>query len=155
VGGSEFEPLPQPDSGDTGLDRPQPAPEDEPAQSARIVETSPAPAPAPTAPAQAPGTAAARGAPTGDTPPVVVSSPPPVYPRAALRRRESGDVLLRVHVGADGVPQAVDLVSGSGSRYLDRAASDAVRTWRFRPAMRAGQPVSGQVQVPISFNPGR
>jgi protein TonB len=155
VGGSEFEPLPQPDSGEAGLDRPQPAPEDEPAQSARIVETSPAPAPAPTAPAQAPGTATARSAPTGDTPPVVVSSPPPVYPRAALRRRESGDVLLRVHVGADGVPHAVDLVSGSGSRYLDRAASDAVRKWRFRPAMRAGQPVSGQVQVPISFNAGR
>ncbi|MGN7725358.1 energy transducer TonB [Luteimonas sp. 22616] len=157
VEGSEFEPLPQPDSGDAGLDQPQPAPQDDATQSARIVETSPAPGPAPTptAPAQAPAATAAGGATTGDTPPMVISSPPPVYPRAALRRRESGDVLLRVHVGADGVPHAVDLIRGSGSRYLDRAASDAVRKWRFRPAMRAGQPVSGQVQVPISFNPGR
>lgn len=62
-------------------------------------------------------------------------------------------MLLRVHVGADGVPYAVDLVSGSGSRHLDRAATDAVRKWRFRPAMRDGRPVSGAVQVPISFNP--
>lgn len=152
VSGSEFEPLPQPDSGDAGLEQAPPAPGDEAAQSARIVETAPAPQPA--AAAQPPVATAPADPAVADTAPVAISSPPPVYPRAALRRRESGDVLLRVHVGANGVPQAVDLVRGSGSRYLDRAASDAVRKWRFRPAMRAGQPVSGQVQVPISFNPG-
>ncbi|MDN5781769.1 MAG: energy transducer TonB, partial [Luteimonas sp.] len=135
---------------------PQPASDDGTGQSARIVETTPAPRPEPqpAAPSQPPAGAAASDAGRADTPPVPVSSPPPTYPRAALRRRESGTVLLRVHVGPDGMPQAVDLVRGSGSRYLDRAASDAVRKWRFRPAMRAGQPVSGQVQVPISFNPG-
>jgi protein TonB len=153
VGGNVFEPLPQPDSGDAGLEQAPPPPEDEAAQSARIIETAPRPEPA--SPAPPPVATAPTGMATADTPPVVMSSPPPTYPRAALRRRESGDVLLRVHVGVDGVPYAVDLVRGSGSRYLDRAASDAVRKWRFRPAMRAGQPVSGQVQVPISFNPGR
>ena len=155
VAGSEFEPLPQPDSGDAGLGQPQPAPEADETPSARILETSPTPRPAPVAPAPPSAPAAPTGSGVGDTPPVIVSSPPPTYPRAAMRRRESGDVLLRVHVGMDGVPYAVDLVRGSGSRYLDRAASDAVRKWRFRPAMRAGQPVSGQVQVPISFEPGR
>jgi len=156
VSGAEFEPLPQPDSGDAGLEQPQPAADDEAGQSARIVETAPAPRPEPQPEATPQPTAAtaANGATGTDIPPVLISSPPPTYPRAALRRRESGTALLRVHVGPDGVPQSVDLVRGSGSRYLDRAASDAVRKWRFRPAMRAGQPVSGQVQVPISFNPG-
>jgi protein TonB len=60
--------------------------------------------------------------------------------------------VLRVHVGADGVPYAVDVVDSSRSRLLDRAAADAVKRWRFRPAQRDGQAVSGQVQVPISFN---
>ena len=157
VVGSEFEPLPQPDGGDTGIAQPQPAPDADAdaTPSARILETAPAPRPAPAAPAPPSASVSPPGAGVGDTPPVAVSSPPPAYPRAAMRRRESGEVLLRVHVGADGVPYAVDLVRGSGSRYLDRAASDAVRKWRFRPAMRAGQPVSGQVQVPISFEPGR
>lgn len=157
VAGSEFEPLPQPDGGDTGIAQPQPArdADADATTSARIVETTPAPRPAPVAPAPPSASVSSTGAGVGDTPPVVVSSPPPAYPRAAMRRRESGEVLLRVHVGPDGVPYAVDLVRGSGSRYLDRAASDAVRRWRFRPAMRAGQPVSGQVQVPISFEPGR
>lgn len=155
--GQVFEPLPQPDSGDAGLDDAQPV-DDDAAPSARIVETRPpAPPPGPPAPAQ-PASPAGPEATAGragaiDSPPVPVSSPAPQYPRAALRRRESGNVLLRVHVGADGVPYAVDLVSGSGSRHLDRAATDAVRKWRFRPAMRDGRPVSGAVQVPISFNP--
>src|SRR3546814_5645944 len=65
---------------------------------------------------------------TLDSPPIPVSSPSPEYPRASLRRRESGNVLLRVHVSPDGVPRSIDLISGSGSRRLDRAATDAVRS---------------------------
>ena len=61
---------------------------------------------------------------------------------------------MRVHVGPDGVPMAVDLVQSSRSRSLDRAATEAVQRWRFRPAQRNGQPVDGEVQVPISFNAG-
>lgn len=153
--GEVFEPLPQPDSGDAALEATPPAADDA-APSARIVETRPPPPPpGPTVPTQpaAPAGPVAGQAGTMDSPPVPVSRPSPEYPRAALRRHESGNVLLRVHVGPDGVPQAVDLISGSGSRHLDRAATDAVRKWRFRPAMRAGEPVSGVVQVPISFDP--
>ena len=42
----------------------------------------------------------------------------------------------------------------SGSRDLDRAAMQAVRRWRFEPAMAGGQPTVGQVIVPIDFNLG-
>jgi len=111
-----------------------------------------------TPPAASPETGAAtRGTTTValDSPPVPVSSPAPAYPRAALRRGESGEALLRVHVGTDGVPFAVDLVRSSGSRLLDRAATDAVRRWRFNPAMSGGRPVAAPVQVPIAFNTRR
>jgi protein TonB len=86
---------------------------------------------------------------------VPVSAPAPGYPPDAFRRGESGTVLLRVHVGPDGIPYAVDLVRSSHSRSLDRAASDAVKRWRFRPAQRNGQPVAADVQVPITFNADR
>ncbi len=152
--GEVFEPLPGPDTGASGGGDVR-APEEggqagqEGEGTARIEQPGPEPAPspaAPPAPAPAPAPAIAESA------PVPISSPPPTYPRAALRRGESGEALLRVHVGPDGVPYAVDLVRGSGSRLLDRAATDAVRNWRFRPALRDGQPVDGAVQVPIAFH---
>ena len=102
-------------------------------------------------PSQVPAPAGAEALAAAATP-VPIDSPAPRYPPAALRRGESGTVVLRVHVGPDGVPYAVDLVDSSRSRLLDRAATDAVKRWRFRPAQRDGQAVSGQVQVPISFN---
>jgi protein TonB len=152
--GVQFEPLPGPDMDAVDSDA-QPAPLEAPDDSARIVEPTPAPRPgsAPAAPAAAdtvPGSTS-----TTDSPPILVSSPPPKYPSAALRRGDSGEALLRVHVGTDGVPYAIDLIRGSGSRLLDRAATDAVRKWRFRPAISGGQAVNGVVQVPIAFSPGQ
>lgn len=117
---------------------------------------SAAPPPAarpPVAPAPvAPPAPAAPVAAVADSAPRLLSSPAPRYPRDAQRRGIAGTVLLRIHVGADGAPQQVDLVQGSGSRELDRAASEGVRRWRFAPAMRNGQPVEASVQVPIAFN---
>lgn len=89
-----------------------------------------------------------------DSAPLPIEAPPPRYPRDALRRGESGEVLLRVMVGTDGVPLAVEVARGSGSRALDRAAGDSVRRWRFRPALRGGEPVEAEVQVPIRFDAG-
>ncbi|UHQ21266.1 TonB family protein [Lysobacter sp. 5GHs7-4] len=80
-------------------------------------------------------------------------SPEPEYPATALRRGEGGDVLLRVNVGADGVPGEVDFVRRSSSRELDRAAQDAVKRWRFEPATRNGKPIPAVVEVPIEFKP--
>lgn len=75
----------------------------------------------------------------------------PEYPREAQRRGQSGRVLLRVDVGADGTATNVDFVQRSGSPELDRAAMNAVRKWRFAPARRDGKPVASSVQVPIDF----
>ena len=152
VEGQQFEPLPAPlPAGESagnasGLEEPS----DTPTQPApHIVQAPPAPRPLP-APAAPPAAEMAGG-----TAPQPIQSPAPSYPAQALRNGESGTVLLRVHVGADGIPYDVDLVQSSRSRTLDRAASDAVRRWRFRPATRGGQPVPGEVQVPISFNADR
>jgi len=60
-------------------------------------------------------------------------------------------VRVQVDVGVDGVPINVTVAASSQSRDLDRAALDAVRRWRFRPAQRDGQPVAGTVVVPIEF----
>ena len=155
----EFEPLPAPlpanrDRGASGMDereRERAAErermaelEPEPRVPIEIIEAPPLPEPVPTPPV-------ATQAPT----PIAGQSPPPDYPRRALRRGDSGVVLLRVDVGPDGIPTSVGIVRSSRSRDLDRAAVAAVERWRFRPALADGRPVAGSVDVPIEFTPQR
>ena len=73
------------------------------------------------------------------------------YPVIAKRQRLEGTVLLRVLVGADGVPQRIDVERSSGHSVLDRAAREAVMTWRFEPGTRNGQPFAAYGLVPIAF----
>jgi protein TonB len=56
-----------------------------------------------------------------------------------------------VDVGPDGVPSDVRVESSSQSRDLDKAAVEAVRRWRFKPAMRNGQAVAETIVVPVAF----
>ena len=64
-----------------------------------------------------------------------------------------GSVSVRIEVDANGVPGDVRVVERSGerSRDLDRAVINAVRDWRFEPAMKDGKPVAGAVVLPVEF----
>ncbi|HEX2082836.1 MAG TPA: energy transducer TonB, partial [Xanthomonadaceae bacterium] len=75
----------------------------------------------------------------------------PEYPVAAARVQEEGTVLVRVEVDANGRAGDVSIARRSGSRDLDRAALDAVKQWRFRPAMRNGKAVASVAEVPVEF----
>ena len=70
---------------------------------------------------------------------------------AALRAGETGTVVVRVDVDATGYPNNATVIQRSGSRELDRAATDAVRRWRFTPAQSNGQAVPGSIEVPFDF----
>ena len=149
VAGQVFDPLPVPlpagDSTASGMGEIEESPV---GGAEAAIQAPPAPpVAAPAAPTEAP---VAPGQ-IADRDPQPVRSPAPRYPREAQRRGESGTVVLRVHIDADGRPRDIDLVEGSGSRSLDRAAVDAVRRWRFDPAIRNGRPTEGTLQVPITF----
>ncbi|MFC0677732.1 energy transducer TonB [Lysobacter korlensis] len=145
----EYAPLPTPlpgGSDSVGLSRP---PADAPLEGdgSRLVETAPPPPPAVPRPAAPRATARSVVEPER----IPEQSPAPRYPVRALRRGEQGVVNVRAEIGPDGVPTSVSLVGGSGSRDLDRAALDAVRRWRFRPAHENGRPTVGTIVVPIEF----
>jgi TonB family protein len=76
---------------------------------------------------------------------------PPVYPAEAIVARQSGDVVLRVLVGADGTPQQIEVERSSTFDALDRAAIEAVEKWMFNPGRRDGVAAEGWVLVPIAF----
>lgn len=80
-----------------------------------------------------------------------LDNPPPVYPAMSRRLRETGRVLLRVFVSADGRAERVEIRTPSGFDRLDHAAREAVIRWRFVPARRGDEQVAAWVQVPIVF----
>ncbi|NCT72272.1 MAG: energy transducer TonB [Xanthomonadaceae bacterium] len=153
-----IEALPEPLStgaGASGMEEPAPRPAAE--ERPQLVEEKPMPAPVsetllPTAPGDPAAPAAPVALAPGEVPvPIPGQTPAPEYPSSAMRNGDQGTVMVRVEVGADGVPTSVDVAQRSGSRDLDRAAVNAVRQWRFQPAQRDGQPVPGAVTVPIDF----
>lgn len=139
-----------------------------PTQAAPVLSTrTPVPAAQPTlaaAPEAAPE-AAAEAAPSVATPPgpvaeslsppsyqaAYLNNPQPAYPLLSRKQREEGTVRLRVLVSAAGRAEQVRVHAGSGYERLDRAALAAVQEWRFVPARRGEQNVSGWVEVPIQF----
>jgi protein TonB len=86
-----------------------------------------------------------------DRAPSPVARLQPAYPPAAFRARAEGTVLVRAEVDAAGNPVDVTIARRSGSRELDRAARDAVRGWKFEPAIRDGKTVAATVEVPVEF----
>jgi protein TonB len=79
-------------------------------------------------------------------------NPAPAYPSSSRRAGEQGRVLLRVLVAASGNAETVDLEDSSGFEKLDEAAIKAVKKWRFIPAKRSNEAISGYVIVPVKFS---
>jgi protein TonB len=123
-----------------------------PAPSRAAAELAAAPA-APTAPVSAPGpAAAARRAPQPEGPSLRGGyQSRPVYPRAALQRGAEGETLLRVRVLASGRVREVRVERSAGHRDLDRAATAAVRRWRFEPFAEGVREAEVWVLIPIQF----
>ncbi|GAA0763501.1 energy transducer TonB [Ideonella azotifigens] len=74
------------------------------------------------------------------------------FPAASKRLGESGTVLLRVVVTAQGVPREVSVKQSSGYARLDEAAVRAMRSARFKPYMDQGQAIEWTTLAPIEFN---
>jgi TonB family protein len=60
-----------------------------------------------------------------------------------------GKVALQAMIARDGSVRNVKVVSGPA--ILARAATDAVRQWKYKPYRLNGQPVAIQTQVKIEF----
>lgn len=80
-----------------------------------------------------------------------LQNPKPLYPAQSKRLGEQGTVLVRVLIGADGLPQRADLHQSSGFDRLDRVALATVMRWRYVPGKRAGIAETMWFVVPIAF----
>lgn len=98
------------------------------------------------------GGAAESTIPVADPETSYVRTSPLPYPKAAIDARMSGTVVLRVLVGADGLPKQVEIERSDAGPILDESAKKSVLAWEFNPAEKDGQPVEQWVLVPINFS---
>jgi protein TonB len=152
-------PLPKEETLAKVEEQPAPPPEPKPAPPP---QTTPKPAPpkpvkAPSATEsnaasnKSPGPATQTGASGTTSKPSALYNPPPSYRSESKRAKEEGSLLLSVQVNASGRADTVTISKSSGYQSLDRAASEAVRRWKFKPATRNGEPIATIVDVPIVF----
>ena len=83
--------------------------------------------------------------------PELLHSVEPEFTEDARRANFQGIVSIRLIVDSQGNPQDVQLVQHLGMG-LDEKAIEAVRQYKFKPAMYQGHPVSVQIVIEMSFH---
>lgn len=118
---------------------------------------SAAPAPASTKPVtrQAPASSAKTTEPSTQLPSADaagLNNRAPVYPMLSRKRKEQGTVWMLLLVSKDGLVTELKLKKTSGFDRLDQAALQAVKKWKFQPALKQGQPIDYWYELPLKFS---
>jgi len=87
----------------------------------------------------------------GVSPPRVIYQPEPEFSEEARKAKFQGICTLALVVGVDGRPSQIRVQSGLGMG-LDEKAIEAVKNWKFEPAMKDGHPVPVAIAVEVDFH---
>ncbi|HEY4977791.1 MAG TPA: TonB family protein [Candidatus Acidoferrum sp.] len=86
----------------------------------------------------------------GDVKPARLLKPtPPVYPTAARTQRVSGDVQVDALIDAEGNVTSTKVISGPVQ--LHQSAANAVKQWKYAPALLDGKPTAMHLTVTVQF----
>jgi protein TonB len=86
-----------------------------------------------------------------DDPPVPLSPIRPRYPEIAQEAGIEGTVIVQVFVDEKGRVKETVILKGIPNTGLDEAASEAIRTVRFRPAKQRERAVGVWISIPVNF----
>jgi periplasmic protein TonB len=87
----------------------------------------------------------------GVSAPKAIYAPDPEYSEEARKVKHMGTVVLWLVVGPDGKPRDIKVLRTLGLG-LDEKAIEAVKNWRFEPAMKDNKPVAVQINVEVNFH---
>ena len=87
----------------------------------------------------------------GTSAPRPIYSPEPEFSEEARKAKYQGVCTLGLIVGIDGRPRNIRVLSSLGMG-LDEKAIEAVKNWKFEPAMRDGHPVNVEIAVEVDFH---
>jgi protein TonB len=80
---------------------------------------------------------------------LLVKKVDPIYPVTAMHMHIEGAVQLAATISKSGDISDVKVLSGD--QQLTRAATDAVKRWKYKPYLLNGEPVEIQTQITINF----
>ena len=86
----------------------------------------------------------------GVSAPVLIHEVEPEFSEEARKAKAAGNVLVNLLVDEQGRPQHVHVLRGVGMG-LDEKAVEAVKQYRFKPAMESGKPVAVYLNVEVNF----
>jgi TonB family protein len=87
----------------------------------------------------------------GVSAPRAIYAPDPEYSEEARKAKYQGTCVLWMVVGPDGRPRDIRVARTLGLG-LDEKAIEAVKQWKFEPAMKDGRPVAVQINVEVTFH---
>jgi TonB family protein len=88
----------------------------------------------------------------GVIPPQVVYRSDPVYPVNAQSAIPGRAVVFDAIIPEDGIPRVIRVIRSLGWQF-DESAINALKQWRFSPAMKNGNPVKVRMNVSVEFTP--
>lgn len=86
----------------------------------------------------------------GVSAPKALDTPDPEYSEEARKAKYQGTCILWLIVDSSGHPQQIKIARSLGMG-LDQKAIEAVKRWKFEPAMKDGHPVAVQINVEVNF----
>ena len=86
----------------------------------------------------------------GVSAPVILYQPEPEFSEEARKAKVAGNVLVYIQVDTTGRPTHIRILRGIGLG-LDEKALEAVRQYKFKPAMENGHPVAVEMNVEVNF----
>ena len=86
------------------------------------------------------------------TPPVLIHSADAEYPKSERAKGKAHVIIVcGLVVNAKGMPEGIHVLR-SGGKNFDKSAMDAIRQYRFSPAMRKGQPVAVSITIETNMS---
>ena len=86
----------------------------------------------------------------GVSAPILIHQVDPEFSEEARKAKYQGNVLVNLVVDANGNPQRIRVIRPLGMG-LDEKAMEAVRQYKFKPAMENGKPVPVELNVDVNF----
>ncbi len=76
----------------------------------------------------------------------------PIYPETARKSHKDGMVIVKVVVLEDGMVDQLKIMQEDPKQFgFGDAAMEAIRQWRYEPALKAGKPVAVYMMIHVDF----
>ena len=96
-----------------------------------------------------PASSAQSSANDGVTPPHLLTRVNVRYPEEAKAQHLTGKVVLHFTITAEG--DVADITVVSGQEVFQQAAIEAVKSWKFSPAVKDGKPIEIDTNTTVNF----